>query len=228
MRLIMVRHGEPDYSNDCLTPEGRLQAAAAAERLETEGISEIYSSPMGRARETASFTADRLGLPVTVLDFMHEISWGGPGVPENGHPWTLSERMIADEDFDFFSSSWRDHPYYRANVATEYFDLVSARFDAFLSARGYVRDGSRFRCVQANDRTIALFSHGGSGACVLASLLSLPFPYVATVMPYDFTSIIILDFPSLPGQHVFPRLALFNDIAHLRRVSRPAFQQTPD
>ena len=32
MRLIMVRHGEPDYTNDCLTLEGRLQAAAAAER----------------------------------------------------------------------------------------------------------------------------------------------------------------------------------------------------
>ena len=55
MRLIMVRHGEPNYELDCLTPEGRRQAAAAAERLSSEGITEIFSSPQGRARETASY-----------------------------------------------------------------------------------------------------------------------------------------------------------------------------
>ena len=224
MRLIMVRHGEPNYEKDCLTPEGRRQAAAAAERLSGEGISEIFSSPQGRARETASFTADRMHLPVTVLDFMHEISWGGPGVPEHGHPWTLSEWMIARENFDFFSSSWRDHPYYRENEATACFDRVSAAFDGFLAGRGYRHEGSRFLCLKPAEETIALFSHGGSGACVLASLLSLPFPYVATVLPYDFTSIIILDFPSRPGEYVFPRLALFNDIAHLSKTSDPLFQ----
>ena len=41
MRIVFVRHGEPDYANDCLTEQGRLQAKAAAERLREEGISEI-------------------------------------------------------------------------------------------------------------------------------------------------------------------------------------------
>ena len=118
MRIVFVRHGEPDYTHDCLTETGRLQAEAAAERLEREGITEIYASPMGRARETASFTARRLGLPVTVLPFMHEISWGGEGIPEHGHPWTLSDWMISREDFDFYSRDWRSHPYYAGNAAT--------------------------------------------------------------------------------------------------------------
>lgn len=225
MRLIMVRHGEPNYELDCLTPEGRRQATAAAERLSSEGITEIFSSPQGRARETASYTADKLKLPVTILDFMHEISWGGEGVPENGHPWTLSEWMIAKENFDFFRQNWRNHPYYRNNAATACFDRVSAAFDAFLEERGYRHEGSRFFCSRPAEETIALFSHGGSGACVLASLLSLPFPYVATRMPYDFTSIIVLEFPSIPGEYVFPRLALFNDIAHLCKTSSPLFQR---
>ena len=30
MRFLFIRHGEPDYINDCLTPTGRLQAEAAA------------------------------------------------------------------------------------------------------------------------------------------------------------------------------------------------------
>ena len=41
MRIIFVRHGEPDYAHDCLTEMGKLQAVAAAERLRNEGIEEI-------------------------------------------------------------------------------------------------------------------------------------------------------------------------------------------
>lgn len=74
-----------------------------------------------------------------------------------------------------------------------------------------------------------MFSHGGSGACVLAHLLGLPFPYVASVLPYDFTSVIILDFADQPGAYVFPRLALFNDIAHIgKKTGGPKLQQRPD
>lgn len=38
MRLILVRHGHPNYEIDCLTELGHLQAEAAAERLCSEGI----------------------------------------------------------------------------------------------------------------------------------------------------------------------------------------------
>ena len=54
MRIVFVRHGEPDYARDCLTENGKIQAALAAERLREEGIEEIYSSPLGRAAETAA------------------------------------------------------------------------------------------------------------------------------------------------------------------------------
>ena len=32
MRIVFVRHGHPDYKNDCLTPLGHEQAKAAAAR----------------------------------------------------------------------------------------------------------------------------------------------------------------------------------------------------
>ena len=225
MKIIFVRHGEPDYVHDCLTAEGRKQAAAAAERLAGEGISEIYSSPCGRAFETASFTAGRLGLPVTVLDYMHELSWGGFRIPCDGHPWTLGDKML-EEGFDFQSLPWQEHPFFNSNAATEYYKQIAVQFDDFLAGHGYRHEGRRFLCEADTDKTIALFSHGGSGACVLAHLLNLPFPYVASVMPYDFTSIIILDFPVKEGAYIFPRLDLFNDCAHIRRsAAGPVLQQ---
>lgn len=229
MRLIFVRHGEPNYEKDCLTELGRRQAEAAAIRLAGEGISAIFASPMGRARETASCTARQLGLAVQELDFMHEIVWGGEGIPESGHPWTLSDRMIAQENFDFFAQDWRQHPYFKMNAATQCFDEVSGSFDTFLSTLGYRHEGRRFYCTEANDKTYAIFSHGGSGACVLAHMLGLPFPYVATVMPYDYTSIITLTFPTRKDAYVYPRLSLFNDIAHTQGgLSSPIFQQYLD
>ena len=225
MRIIFVRHGEPDYARDCLTDAGRRQAAAAAERLAAEGISEIYASPCGRAAETASYTAARLGLPVTTLDFMREITWGGAGIPHEGHPWTLGDMMLS-EGFDFRAGDWRTHPYFDGNAATTHCATIEARFDAFLEGHGYRHEGLRYLCRGGTDETIALFSHGGSGACALAHVLNLPFPYVASVLPYDFTSIIILDFPVNEGAYLFPRVELFNDCAHIRRgPGRPAIQQ---
>ena len=228
MRIIFVRHGEPDYALDCLTETGKKQAAAAARRLAREEISEIYSSPFGRARQTAAETAELLGLPVTALDYMHEITWGGEGVPEGGHPWTLGCRMM-EEGYDFYRNDWRGHPYFRENLVLKEYDRVSAAFDGFLLDQGYRHEGFRFRCEAGSEKTVAVFSHGGSGGIVLSHLLGLPFPYVCAAMPYDFTSVIVLRFPVSPGDWVFPRLDLFNDCAHIAPSrSGPFLQQLPD
>ena len=228
MRIVFVRHGEPDYVRDCLTEEGRRQAAACAERLAGEDIRVVYASPCGRAEETAAFTARRLNLPIVTLDYMHEISWGGPEVPHDGHPWTLGDMML-EENFDFHAGDWREHPYFKRNIATEYCDRIAERIDGLLADYGYRHEGRRFLCRGGSDATIALFSHGGSGACALAHLLSLPFPYVACVLPYDFTSIIILELPVREGEYVHARLELFNDCAHIRReAGGPKLQQRTD
>ena len=77
MRLILVRHGEPDYERDCLTEKGSRQAEIVAGRLLKEGIEEIYSSPLGRARQTAQPFAEASGIgDVRILDFMREIRYG--------------------------------------------------------------------------------------------------------------------------------------------------------
>lgn len=228
MRMIFVRHGEPDYRRDCLTEEGKRQAEACARRLVKEGISAIYTSPCGRASQTAAATARALGLPVVVLDYMHEISWGGAGIPLEGHPWTLADAMIDEEDFDFHGGDWRAHRYFEGNAATEYYDRIAKAFDGLLASRGYKHAGTRFFCEGGKDETIALFSHGGSGACALAHVLALPFPYVASVMPYGFTSVTILNFPVREGEFVHPRLELFNDCAHIESAARLVIQEAPD
>ena len=216
MRFLFIRHGEPDYVNDCITPRGQLQAAAAARRLACENICEIYASPLGRAQETADYTARALGLKITTLDFMRELYWGGEGLPDNGHIWMLSDRMINEENFDFSAQDWREHPYFKNNIVMLHYEKVVAGIDEFLESQGYRHEGRRFFCSQENTKTIALFSHGGSGGAALSHILSLPFPYTLCVFPYTFTSVIVVNFPSVPGQYVHPRVELFNDAAHIK------------
>ena len=60
MRLIMVRHGEPDYEKDCLTETGRQQAAAAAERL----AAEIAAAAPGAVADAKRLVWDVWGRPV--------------------------------------------------------------------------------------------------------------------------------------------------------------------
>lgn len=216
MRFLFIRHGEPDYINDCITPRGKLQAEAAAKRLACENICEIYASPLGRAQQTANYTAEALGLKITTLDFMREISWGGEGLPNDGHIWTLSDKMINEDNFDFSKQNWREHPYFKKNSVMPYYDKVTACIDEFLEGQGYHHEGRRFFCTQENNKNIALFSHGGSGGAALAHILSLPFPYVLCVFPYNFTSVIAVNFPSRPGEYVHPRVELFNDAAHIK------------
>ena len=203
MRIVFVRHGEPDYTHDCLTEQGKLQALAAAERLREEGIEEIFSSPLGRAAETAAATAELLKLPVKTLDYMRELHWGstdGTPLPSDGHPWDLAD-LLAGEGWDLTSPGWREHPYFRNNRVTENVDMVAQRTDEWLLSLGYERNGAFYRCVRPDDRqkTVALFSHGGSSAAAMGHILNLPFPYACGLFHLEFTGITIIRLDRNPG-----------------------------
>ena len=220
MRIVFVRHGEPDYAHDCLTERGRIQAQAAAERLREEGIGEIYSSPLGRAAETAVFTSEALGLPVRTLDYMRELHWGstdGTPMPADGHPWDLAD-MLAAEGRDLTDPAWREHPYFRNNKVTAEADHVARKTDEWLHTLGYERNGAYYRCLRPDDRqaTVALFSHGGSSAAAMGHILNLPFPYACALFHIEFTGITIIRLDRNPGRQALPCLELANDGRHIR------------
>ncbi|MCR5419026.1 MAG: histidine phosphatase family protein [Lachnospiraceae bacterium] len=224
MRLILIRHGEPDYDNDCLTKTGHSQAEKTAERLEKEHISRIFASPMGRAMETAQYTADTLGLPINKLDFMHEIDWGfGENNPihnqnelqSEGHPWSLSYRLLTENPEYVGSDKWDGHPFFRDNACLKDYRRVAAEFDGFLEQLGLIRKDGLYFCKEENEETIAIFAHGGSGAVMLAELFSLPFPFVLTSLPYGLCSVSIVSFYAKSGEMVIPCMELFNDMGHI-------------
>lgn len=82
--IILMRHGEDDpsrlggWSDAGLSPLGVEQVRRAGEKLAGGGyaIRHIFSSDLPRTRETAEILADRLGLPVVLLEEFRETNNG--------------------------------------------------------------------------------------------------------------------------------------------------------
>ncbi len=172
MKLLIIRHADPDYSVDSLTPEGWREATLLAERLERTEITKIYCSPLGRAKDTASLTLQRKGMEATELEWLREFS------PRMIDPDTGRERVT----WDWLPQTWTQEPAFYdrddwchvhamvlAGVPEEYARVCEA-FDALLARHGYVREGNLYRVVRPNRDTLALFCHLGV-ECVLLSHL---------------------------------------------------------
>ncbi len=86
MRLLLVRHGETASNIERkldtampgppLTELGQKQARELSDVLVGEDITAVYASIGLRAQQTAAPTAERLGLPVQILEGVHEIQVG--------------------------------------------------------------------------------------------------------------------------------------------------------
>ena len=72
MRLLFIRHGDPDYEKDSVTEKGAREIGLLADRLVNENIAAAYVSPLGRAQVTAQATLSRIGLAGTTCDWLRE------------------------------------------------------------------------------------------------------------------------------------------------------------
>ena len=219
MRIVFVRHGEPNYEQDCLTPKGKLQAQAAAQRLLREKIEEVYSSTMGRAKETADAFCAASGLSYKTLDFMRELDWGsvdGTPIYADGHPWFCANQM-ASLGLALNDPDWENSAYFKNNKATGIVKNIQAKTDQWLLDLGLERNGHGYRAVpgKKQDKTVALFSHGGSSSAAIGHILNIPFPLTCALFHFGHTGITILRFDTTPGLTAVPCIELLNDMAHI-------------
>lgn len=223
MRIIFVRHGHPDYTLDCLTELGHLQAEAVAQRLKDEPIKTIYSSGKGRAIETAQHIANTVGLHLQEpLLFMNEIAWRAPegsDVPHNGQPWAMVSEMVTNGQ-DLFSLNWQEEePFCRHTKLLNLIPPMTADFDQFLTNFGLEREGNYYRVHKNNDDTIVIASHAGSSSVILSHLFNIPLPMVLKAMSPNFTAATVVDISGEEGALVSPDFEIMNDARHIADLS---------
>ena len=178
MKLLIIRHGDPDYEHDSLTEKGWNEARLLAERLySTEKIREFYVSPMGRARDTASLTLEKYGKTAEILPWLREFNEAlinRPDVTERRMiSWDWLPQDWTQEPRFYDAEHWMDVDVFKESSVPEAFHKVTSGLDDLLLKHGYRHDGNVFRAEHANSDTIALFCHFGVECVLLAHLLHI-------------------------------------------------------
>ena len=219
MRILIIRHGDPDYVHDTLTEKGHREAKLLAEKLVKEKIDYIYSSPLGRAKDTCAYTARALGREneVVVCDWLRE--FGTPLVWPNGTKRGILWDMLPDfwtrEDQMYDYANWYEQGFYRDANMEKAYHAVTEQLDALLASHGYVRDGRMYHTEEGNTKTLAFFCHFGLEMILLSHLCNIS-PVVLThhfaALPTSLTTLYTEE--RRKGSATF-RCCGFGDVGHL-------------
>ena len=223
MRILMIRHAEPDYSSDTLTPRGRKEAALLARRLAGYRLGDVYVSPLGRARETAACALDPLGREAEVLPWLAEFR-GRYTDPETGRlhlPWDMPPRVWSSEPLLLDPEKWVDLPRFSVGNIREIWDETVQGVDALMARYGCRKDGPVWHCDQPHRETITLFCHFGISMAVLARLIDVS-PVLLWHRSLTVTSSLteIISEERVPGELSF-RVIRLGDITHLESAGQP-------
>ena len=103
MKILLIRHGDPDYEHDTLTEQGWREAELLAQRMKTIPVDGFYLSPLGRAQDTASVTLKALNRTGETLPWLREFR-GCIEEPFTGQrrcPWNMmpqiATRLVSSE-----------------------------------------------------------------------------------------------------------------------------------
>lgn len=222
MRLLIIRHGDPEYVTDTLTREGQREAEALSRRLSSgrDGtITHVYTSPKGRARATAAPTERLLNKVATVEEWTRELSYW-PRLPGTDRPgegglamWDLSATTVRASEGLTRHSQWSLVPDIEA--ARVPFEHLQYDSDAFLARHGYVREGPHYRVVRPNRDVLAVFCHGGFGLTWLAHLLNMPLAVAWTSFWLAPSSVTTILFDERSPDFATPRALGVSDLSHL-------------
>lgn len=229
MLFFYVRHGDPIYTPDQLTPLGRRQAEAVGRRLAMFGIDRIYASTSVRAQQTAEPTCEMTQKEKILLDFCHENNaWREMTVmTSDGHKRWLFEdnetkRLFVSNEMRALGYRWYEHPAFKDYDFRSGMERISKGTDALLASLGYELDHElhMYKAVNPTEERVALFAHQGFGSLFLSCLLDIPYPEFSVHYDLQHTGMTAIEFREVDG-YVIPRVLTMGNDAHLYREGLP-------
>lgn len=218
MKILIIRHGDPDYDNDTLTEKGWREAHLLAKRIAPMEVTEYFVSPLGRARDTAKPTLEAAGRTAKVCDWLQEFP---PRIHRPDRPneekiaWDwLPQDWTTDPRF-YDRNEWFKHPVMEAGGVGAAYAHVIREFDAVLAEHGYVRNGDIYEVVRANSDTLVFFCHYGLGAVLLSHLMN-----VSPMLLWHHTVLLATSVSTAYTEERRPGISVFRacgigDISHL-------------
>lgn len=228
MLLYYIRHGDPTYDPDELTPLGRRQAEAVSRRLTRYGLDEIYASSSTRAIQTSMPTCEILKTQPVILDWANEDhAWRQLTLMEDGYRrWGFSTEVLKElftsKEIEDLGQCWYDHPFFADTTFKEGFLRIQTEARGFLAAQGFVWDEEkgRYRNELKNEKRIALFAHQGFGLAFLSSVLHIPYPTVSMKMDFCHSGMTVIYFDP-EQEYVIPKMLQLANDSHIYEDGLP-------
>ena len=223
MRIIFIRHGDPDYTIDNLTEKGKREATLLNKRVaKWDNITQYYVSPLGRAQATCEYALKGTGRTAITKEWLEEFtvivpSKGGRHVPWDFLPdyWTRDPKFVD-------LNQWYEADIYKDMPIKEHVDHVTGEFDKILSEYGYFREGNMYVTEKENDdTTLVFFCHLGVSCLLLAHLTNI----APTMLWHSFyvapTSLTIGAFEEREPHKASFRIQVMGDTNHLHDGNEP-------
>ena len=229
MRILIVRHGVPDYQRDTLTAQGWKEAELLAPYLVRENPDRILLSPYGRAQDTAKKTIELTGIVPEVREWLCEFDGGalaGNALP-NFASWHQPPQ-VWEPDPLCLTDRWRESDLFRDTNFVRRYDEDKVQLEQFLSELGYDRQGAGFRVREEffdSNPTVLFFCHLGRCVVLLSQLLDLPFMTVASRFWIPTSSIteVIFERSSVDRGYAIARCGCVGSVPHLQTAGVPRY-----
>lgn len=234
MLLFYVRHGDPIYNPDSLTPLGERQAEAVGKMLRSLRIDEIYASTSERAKLTARPLCEISKKELTELDFANEgYAWRDLTCYSKArgcYTWLFfapeMKELFHTPEMISLGQRWHEHPAFSAEEHKDRnYGAGIARIqegaDAFLESLGYKRvsDG-KYQVLDHSDKRVAFFAHQGFGLAFLSCVVGIPYPMFCSHFDICTSGVTVIEFNN-DGGYSYPRILTLSSSAHLYKEGLP-------
>ncbi len=226
MKLLIIRHADPDYSIDSLTEKGWREAELLSDRVASLDIDKIYVSPLGRARDTASLSLLKMKKEAEVLTWLREFQAPitDKKTGEQRIPWDWLPGEWTENELFYNKDLWSTASVMKHGRVGEEAAYVYQGLDTVLESHGYQRKGNLYHVLRPNNDTLVFFCHFGVECVMLGHLLGIS-PMVLwhgmCAAPSSVTTIVTEE--RREGTAYF-RMTSFADISHLYKGNeKPSF-----
>ena len=230
MIFYYIRHGDPIYNPDSLTPLGERQAEAVGKRLALHGIDRIFCSPSNRAKLTAQPTCEMLKKEPVIVDFANEgNAWARFTTPREdgqGRTWLFQNKksleLFATPEIRALGDRWFDHSELAGENYEASVDWMYENVDKFFAELGFEHERytGRYKITKENNERVALFAHQGMGIALLSTLLDIPYPQFCSHFDIGLTGVTVIEFAD-KGGYAIPKVLTYSNDSHIYREGLP-------
>lgn len=225
MKLIFIRHAEPNYEIDSLTEKGWREAELLSQRAIKWNVTDFYCSPLGRAQDTAGCTLKKLGRSAQTLEWLREFKapiWDQIANRQKA-PWDFHPQFMNAHPELFHLDKWPQNETMRQGEVGAQYQWICQELDSLLESYGYIREGYRYRTTENNQRdaVIVCFCHLGITCACLSHLINTTPSQLWQgffLAPSSITTIGTEE--RQPGESYF-RCQSLGDTAHLLTAGEP-------